>query len=52
MVTELDSLHNLGVEGVDTGPFGDCMYCAPSPEGGESKHCLHQRASEGIPWFA
>ena len=48
MVTELDSLHNLGVEGVDTGPFGDCMYCAPSAEGGESKHCLHQRASEGI----
>ena len=36
MVTELDSLHNLGVEGVDTGPFGDCLFCAPAAEGGES----------------
>ena len=28
MEHELDSLHGLGVEGVDMGPFGSCLICA------------------------
>ena len=32
MEHELDSLHELGVEGVDMGPFGRCPVCASGPE--------------------
>lgn len=33
MISDLESLSNLGVEGIDTGPFGSCPICAHGPEG-------------------
>lgn len=29
---ELEGLYRLGVEGVDTGPFGNCPICCTGPE--------------------
>ena len=42
MFTESNSLHSLGVEGIDTGPFGDCPICAGAPQGGRSEHAFQQ----------
>jgi hypothetical protein len=33
VVTDLDSLSSLGVEGMDSGPFCDCAVCAHLPSG-------------------
>jgi hypothetical protein len=33
VVTDLDSLSSLGVEGMGSGPFSDCAVCAPLPSG-------------------
>jgi len=37
MMTDLDSLQSLGVEGIDTtSPYANCPICAHAPEGRQS----------------
>ena len=36
VMTDLEQLSSLGVQGLDDGPFRDCPICADGPAGGKS----------------